>query len=237
MNSERRASFTLILLILLLGLFSITGISSSGLEIEEGDRIDMGVATEGEVVRGDFTVINQTEAAVEVYNFIVSCSCIKILSENPGSLQSGESARVEFEFYTSHYGGRKTTKEIMIFTSASDQPNRLQVSIEVKERKDYQALPQDFFRHMRVLVDVRPKQVYDQGHILGAVNIASERLREYLSKIPADVSVCIYSQSGKVSDRLVAKLRDEVSGKLISLVGGYDQWMARYEEYVTEGAR
>lgn len=77
------------------------------------------------------------------------------------------------------------------------------------------------------LIDIREKEDYMEGHIMGAINLALDDIlafpNKYLSK---NITYIIYCDEGKSSMRLV-----QVLGKnydLLSLNGGYNL----YKKYI-----
>ncbi|MFP3953854.1 MAG: rhodanese-like domain-containing protein [Candidatus Acetothermia bacterium] len=205
------------------------------LVIPQGDEIELRESTEGEIREGSFTIVNRGDSPLEVYNFIVTCACVEILNRDIGELSPGESRTVEFTFDTTGYGGEKTRKEVMIFSNASQDPERFSVSIVVKEREDYHLLPGEYVESLSILVDIRSPDDFHRGHIAGAVNVPREALKTYLRELPPDVHVVIYSQTGELANSTVLDLAADFNGELKSLVGGIEQWATLHEKYVIEG--
>ncbi|MDO5718046.1 MAG: rhodanese-like domain-containing protein [Tissierellia bacterium] len=50
-----------------------------------------------------------------------------------------------------------------------------------------------------VLVDYRPKDLYDKGHIKGAINIELDEITDNLDKLPKDAKILLYCNTGTKS--------------------------------------
>ncbi len=236
---DQSAGVRYLLLIVTLGVLLLgvgfMGYGEPELAVVEGDWIQLKEATEGEILSGSFTLTNQGDSALEVYNFIVTCACVEILNRDVEELAPGESRTVKFTFDTTGYGGKETRKEVMIFSSASSDPERLSISVKVRERQKYHILPEGLLERLSVLVDTRSPERFRRGHIVGAVNVPEQELERYLRALPPEVSVVIYSQSGEAASSIVADLSAEFDGELKSLVGGFERWSILYESYVVRG--
>lgn len=82
-----------------------------------------------------------------------------------------------------------------------------------------------------VLIDARPKPVYDAGHIPGAVSLPEgspvEEFTALQKKYPADAHLVVYcsSTSCSVSKRVADKITQEYGFANVSfMTGGYQEW-------------
>ncbi len=76
-----------------------------------------------------------------------------------------------------------------------------------------------------VVVDVRPRQEFEAGHIAGAVSIPLEELSERLDELPDDVEVVAYCRGPYcvLAPEAVAQLR-EAGRQVRRLEVGYPEW-------------
>lgn len=79
-----------------------------------------------------------------------------------------------------------------------------------------------------VVVDVRAKADYKQGHLLGAKNIPLSDLKDNLQVISKDkaVPVLVYCQMGMTSQTAAKQLMDAGFTDVYSLAGGVNAWQA-----------
>lgn len=79
-----------------------------------------------------------------------------------------------------------------------------------------------------VVVDVRAKADFKQGHLLGAKNIPVADLKDNLQVISKDksVPVLIYCQMGMTSHTAGKQLLDAGFTEVYSLAGGVNAWQA-----------
>jgi rhodanese-related sulfurtransferase len=81
-----------------------------------------------------------------------------------------------------------------------------------------------------IVIDVRTPADYASrgGHFMGAVNIPASELPAWQTKLPKDVEIVLYDQTGTEGDRLAQVLQTAGLGKVRSLAGGYDAWVRSY---------
>ncbi len=75
------------------------------------------------------------------------------------------------------------------------------------------------------VVDVRKFEAYSQGHIPTAINIPSDKLEEYMDKIPKDKIVVVYCYTQQC--HLAAKCAItfvEHGHPTMELEGGFEEW-------------
>ncbi|ASZ07254.1 MULTISPECIES: rhodanese-like domain-containing protein [Enterococcus] len=102
--------------------------------------------------------------------------------------------------------------------------------LRIMAKRSAKMLEEEEFREgMRKaqIIDVREKDVFDAGHILGARNIPYTVLKNSLGSIRKDQPVYIYDQRKSLSIRTANKLRKEGFKELYILKGGYDGWSGK----------
>ena len=76
-----------------------------------------------------------------------------------------------------------------------------------------------------VLVDVRPAEEFDAGHIEGALSIPLEELDERLAELPADCEIVAYCRGALCAYAHEAVRRVKASGREAKrLEGGWPEW-------------
>lgn len=81
-----------------------------------------------------------------------------------------------------------------------------------------------------LVIDVRTPGEYAarSGHFMGAINIPATELALWQEKLPRDVMIVLYDQTGQEADRQAQALQAGGLTKLRSLAGGYDAWVRSY---------
>ncbi|MBL5010661.1 sulfurtransferase [Enterococcus lactis] len=105
-----------------------------------------------------------------------------------------------------------------------------EVYLRVMAKRSATTLTEEEFREgMRKaqVIDVREKDVFDAGHILGARNIPYTVLKDSLGSIRKDQPVYIYDQKKSLSIRTANKLRKAGYKEIYLLKGGYDGWSGK----------
>lgn len=77
-----------------------------------------------------------------------------------------------------------------------------------------------------VIVDLRSKQLFEKGHVLGAINASPDNFNEAIKKIEdaKNKPVVLVDANGTTVMAAVAKLQKQGFMQLYSLVGGMDAW-------------
>lgn len=77
------------------------------------------------------------------------------------------------------------------------------------------------------IIDVREKDSFDAGHILGARNMPYTTIKTTLNSIRKDQPVYIYDQKKSLSIRTANQLRKNGYKDLYILKGGYEGWTGK----------
>ncbi|WP_163191965.1 FAD-dependent oxidoreductase [Clostridium thermarum] len=84
-----------------------------------------------------------------------------------------------------------------------------------------------------VLIDVRTKLEYDNGHIEGALNIPVDEIRDRLQEIPSDKEAMVYCQVG-LRGYIASRILEQKGFRVKNMTGGYRSSSAakfRTEDY------
>ncbi|MGC6770202.1 rhodanese-like domain-containing protein [Enterococcus sp. LJL128] len=80
------------------------------------------------------------------------------------------------------------------------------------------------------VIDVREKDSFDAGHILGARNVPSSQLKTGMQSIRKDQPVYLYDQRRSTSLRVARKLKKAGYQELYVLKEGYDNWTGKIKK-------
>lgn len=202
------------------------------LSFSEGQKVNLGNTTEGQLKIGGFTIKNVGDEELKLKNYIVTCSCLKLIERKTPTLAPGELINLKFVFDTSDLAGKKARKSIIVFSSSEGGPHRLYVTTEVSGRKSYQINFHEMTEGFDVLVDLRTPEAYSESHIMGAINVPATKFSNWLQTVPGGVTLNVYSENGRKSDEIVEDLQQSCKPKLRSLIGGFVQWKLRHETYI-----
>ncbi|SFH73097.1 rhodanese-like domain-containing protein [Pisciglobus halotolerans] len=88
---------------------------------------------------------------------------------------------------------------------------------------------EEFSKNLRKvqLIDVREKDEYNAGHILGARSLPYTALKQRMGEIRKDQPVYLYDQKQALSARAALKLRNAGYENIYILKGGYNDWTGK----------
>ena len=109
------------------------------------------------------------------------------------------------------------------YSSAKDPINIIGMAIENLRDGLYQPCFGTEFGDMLVL-DVRPKEMYEAAHIDGAVNIPAGQLRERLNELPKDKTIMVHCVKGYTSYVAARILLQNGFDRVLSYAGGWKQY-------------
>ncbi len=99
-----------------------------------------------------------------------------------------------------------------------------------RRRKSAVALENEEFNkdlRKKQLIDVRDKDEFDTGHILGARNIPFFELKQRHVELRKDTPIYLYEAGSYAAYRAAIELRKHGFKDLFILKGGYDNWDGR----------
>jgi len=78
------------------------------------------------------------------------------------------------------------------------------------------------------VIDVRPVAEFKKAHLLGAINIPSDKLKDRLSELPKDKTrpVLVYCGLGGTASESAKLLRQQGYTEALPLRGGLNAWLA-----------
>ncbi|MBL1227369.1 rhodanese-like domain-containing protein [Enterococcus sp. BWR-S5] len=80
------------------------------------------------------------------------------------------------------------------------------------------------------VIDVREKDVFDGGHILGARSVPYSMLKTSMQSIRKDQPVYLYDQRHSTSVRVARKLKKAGYTNIYVLKNGYDNWTGKIKK-------
>lgn len=80
------------------------------------------------------------------------------------------------------------------------------------------------------VLDVREKDAFDGGHILGARSMPSSMLKTSMQSIRKDQPVYLYDQRHSTSVRVARKLKKAGYTDIYVLKNGYDDWKGKIKK-------
>ena len=109
--------------------------------------------------------------------------------------------------------------------------NELYLKIMVK-RSAKMLTEEEFKETMRKaqVIDVREKDTFDAGHILGARSMPYSMLKTTIGSLRKDQPVYLYDQKKALSIRAANLLRKNGYTDIYILKGGYDGWTGRVKK-------
>jgi rhodanese-related sulfurtransferase len=102
--------------------------------------------------------------------------------------------------------------------------------LRIMAKRSAKTITEDEFKEgMRraQIIDVREKDSFDGGHILGARNMPYTTLKTTMNSIRKDQPVYLYDQKKSLSIRAANQLRKQGYKNIYILKGGYEGWTGK----------
>ncbi|MFK4566899.1 rhodanese-like domain-containing protein [Enterococcus sp. UD-01] len=102
--------------------------------------------------------------------------------------------------------------------------------LRIMAKRSAKTITEDEFKEgMRKaqIIDVREKDSFDGGHILGARNMPYTTLKTTMNSIRKDQPVYLYDQKKSLSIRAANQLRKQGYKNVYILKGGYEGWTGK----------
>ena len=78
-----------------------------------------------------------------------------------------------------------------------------------------------------IVVDIRGKDSFDQGHIDGALNLSNDNIDSFVLDTEKNQSIIVCCYHGNSSQRAAQFLTNRGFKNVYSLNGGYEQWKSQ----------
>jgi rhodanese-related sulfurtransferase len=231
-----------VLLAVIVSCLAISGTAYASPKVHVEEPIyDFGSILEGFAVAHVFTIQNIGDEVLKIDRVVVQCGCTTTALATD-SLAPGESVELEVLVNTAGFGGR-ISKSIFVYcndpeyadSSNSDRPRyTLRVTGEVVRAQSYHIAISDMNYLFYVLVDLRDPAAYEAARFMGAVNIPSAQLAEWLDRLPKDAFIVLYDQDGQGSEQAAADLKTRGYTTVYYTLGGLDEWTRWHETLLIE---
>ncbi len=190
---------------------------------------DFGTIREGININVNFTIWNKGSKEAEIKEIRTFAACVEARPIAQRSLAPGEKVKMDFVFESLGYGGASVDKNIEIhYDNPRLSPLKLKVKGRVLALEAYQAPIGEMTYNFFVLIDLRPPESFAKEHIIGAVNVPSRMMEQWVSEasksFSAELIIYLYCEDGTESDRTAKILREKGYSQFISLVGGLKEW-------------
>lgn len=82
------------------------------------------------------------------------------------------------------------------------------------------------------LIDLREKDEFHAGHILGARNIPYSQFKQRMSELRKDQPIYLYEQGMTISGRAAYRLKRQGYQNIVILKNGYETWTGKIKKDV-----
>jgi len=223
-----RRSFNILALALFLIFFTSSFLRTQELTAEKS-IFDFGTIREGMNVSVNFTISNKGSKKAQIKEIRTFAACVESRPLGQRSLAPGEKLKLDFLFESLGYGGASVDKNIEIhYDNPGLSPLKLKVRGKVLSLEPYQAPIGEMTYNFFVLIDIRPPEGFAKEHIIGAINVPSRMMEQWLAEVSkslsAELIIYLCCEDGTESDRAAKMLREKGYSQFISLVGGLKEW-------------
>nr|WP_054757311.1 rhodanese-like domain-containing protein [Liquorilactobacillus satsumensis] len=84
--------------------------------------------------------------------------------------------------------------------------------------------------HVAQIIDLRDKDNFDAGHIMGARNVPYAQFKIMKESIRKDMPVYLYDQGKSLSTRIAVRLHKDGYTDIYILKNGFDKWDGRVKK-------
>ncbi len=196
---------------------------------------DFGEVVEGILVVHTFLLTNVGDAPLtftQQPSTTCGCTSAPLLKM---TLEPGESVALEVRFESTGYGGHQVVKYVYVHSDDPTNPQlRLAIQGYVAPKAIYEDTAYMLRYRYRVVVDVRDREAFGRGHLLGAVNIPAEEIEAALSWLPF-TTLYVCDAAGEESPVVAEKLRQKGFWATRFLSGGLAGWAKELGAYLVVG--
>ena len=189
---------------------------------------DFGVAIEGDEVEHAFLIENQGDDPLQIIDVRAGCGCTAT-TLSTSTIAPGKSIRLGVTLSTSGYGGSRVSKDVHVTTN---DPSSAEIILSlvgtVVNAQAYFVKGQEVARSLALVIDIRPFASYEQGHLLGAVNLQPAEIDSWLPHVPTDIPVIVYDATGDDAPYLADAMLRAGYLNVSVLLGGFAEWRREY---------
>lgn len=226
------------LLALLAAVFGVWAVTSAGPNLVVSEYVyDFGEVKEGIFVVHTFILRNEGDAVLQFLGQpSTSCGCTSAPLAKT-ALEPGEEVPLEVRFETTGYGGRRVTKYVYVRFGDPKEPQTVTLAIQgyVAPHEPYEDTAYMLRARYRVILDVREREAFERGHLLGAINVPAEKLNEVLSWLPSSAVYYVCDEDGEIGLSVAETLRSRGFWAVRVLSGGLAGWVKEFGNYLLVG--
>jgi rhodanese-related sulfurtransferase len=196
---------------------------------------NFGSVSDGFAIIHTFVLENRGDQALTILSITAQCGCTTTGLRTPHTIDPGDSVELEARVNTVSFGGHTISKTISVNSNDPETPRlTLEIAGQVIAASAIRIGAVDAMYYLYALIDLRSADEYQAHHLVGAVNIAAEKLVEFVSGLPHDTIVILYDTAFQISEAATLTLRREGFDFAYALVGGLNEWVHEYGmKYVT----
>lgn len=196
---------------------------------------DFGEVKEGILVVHRFLLRNEGDSVLTFPRQpSTTCGCTSAPLPKT-SLEPGESMALEVRFESTGYGGYQVVKYIYVY---SDDPEASQVRLTVQgyvaPHEPYEVTAYMLRYRYRLVLDVRDREAFARGHLLGALNVPAAEISEAVSWLPMG-TIYVCDETGEVGFSVAEFLRRQGFWVTRVLAGGLAGWVKELGNYLLVG--
>ena len=205
----------------------VLAMSSPSIAVEES-IYDFGWVIEGTTVKHTFLISNQGDSDLEILDVRAGCGCTT--TELPfTTLIPGRVVELDVSLSTAGFGGSTVGKSVIIRSNDPDRPELvLQLVGSVVPDAAYLIDVSEISGGFRLLLDVRPRNDYVAGHLVGAVSMPADEVPSWLDYMPKDVAYLLYDQAGRTAPDVAEIMLSAGFAEVSVIIGGMSEWIREY---------
>lgn len=196
----------------------------------DAERHNFAPVIEGIAVIHTFILRNTGDRRLEIERIRTLCPACIFAAVSKTTLAPGEAATLRVLFDTTgRYGA--PSADVFIYSNDPQRPQlHLMLQGTITPNEPYHITARELYLDFYLLIDLRAMEEHAHGHLIGAINIPDEELRQWIAYLPRNHLIILYDDDGAVSDRAAQHLRAVDFAHALSLHGGLAYWRWRYNE-------
>jgi len=210
---------------------------------------DLGTVLDGHIGHARFTLTNTGQGSLTIASLHWGCGCIRgvRLTLSSGeeiaahsnrtlnvTLRAGDSVELGVQFNTTGYSRRvqPTTQTLTVYYTDTTTRNlnltvRANVVSTLPAGPDHEGSPEAFAEAHYVLIDLRPRSEFAEGHLLGAFNLPYADFEARLPQLPRGPAYVLYDHDGRQAQQAVDLMwRQGHAGQSFFISGGLVRWQS-----------
>ncbi|MCS7240005.1 MAG: rhodanese-like domain-containing protein [Candidatus Bipolaricaulota bacterium] len=214
--------------------FSPVALATPRLSVSE-EVYDFGEVKEGVLVVHNFILSNVGDSVLTfTQQPKTTCGCTSAPLHKT-SLAPGESIALEVRFESTGYGGNQVVRYVYVYSDDPEAPQiRLAIQGYVAPHALYEETAYMLRYRYRLILDVRDRQAFARGHLLGAVNVPVAEIPGAVSWLPMG-TIYVCDAAGETGFSVAESLRRQGFWATRVLAGGLAGWTKELGDYLLVG--